>query len=296
MRERPRVLVLTLYSGEQELEQGRASLRAQSLGSWEQRVFEFLPNKRAHQALQREVMASLSDFDLFLKLDADMVLRDARALERLVAFFRADPRLDHLSTAVHDWFSDSLIMGLHLWSSRVRFETSDERLFVDEHPVYPGLRQILMSEPAPFASHCPDPSPHQAFFFGLHRALKALQRERTVSRFSIGLSRGQWQILQRTWDHFLRSGDRRLGLAIWGADQVLRGRVSEAGVEQKRDAYAVLLAESEALDAAALRAQLGPRWGPTGGAARDYWSRVAPRAAAALPLEVWRKLRTGSTS
>ncbi len=296
MNDPPRILVLTLYTGEREFERSTASLRAQTLSSWERRVIEFLPNKAAHEALQHEVMRRRGEFDLFVKLDADMVFRRPDALDGIAELFRAHPDADHARTAVHDWFSDSLVMGLHVWTSRVRWEPSDERLFVDTAPVYPGRRLTLWSEPAPFVDHCPDPTPQQALYFGVHRALKALQRGRPVRRFSYGLSRGQWQILRRTWQHFRRSGDRRLGLAVMGAELVLSGRIREVAIADKRDSADVLCDELASLDAGELARRLGPRWDRALGAPLSYLARVTPRRIASLPLEVWRKLRDGQTS
>jgi hypothetical protein len=292
----PRILVLTLYTGEREFERSLDSLRVQTCTSWEHKVFEFLPNKAAHEALQREVTRRSDDFDLFVKLDADMVFRERHALERIAELFRAQPDVDHTRSVVRDWFSDSLVMGLHIWSNRVRWEPSDERLFVDTAPVYPGRRLTLWSAPAPFVDHSPDPAPQQAFHFGVHRALKALQRERPLRRFSYGLSRGQWQILRGTWAHFRRSGDPRLALAVMGAELVLTGRIAELEIADKRDTRRELYEEFAALSADELARRLAPRWDRTRGAPLSYFARVTPRRVASLPLEVWRKLRYGETS
>jgi hypothetical protein len=296
MTKPPRILVLTLYTGEREFERSLAALRGQTFTRWEQLVIEFLPNKEAHDALHREVARRRDEFDLFVKLDADMVFRSSDALEGIVGLFRAHPDLDHVRSAVHDWFSESRVMGLHVWSKRVHWEPSDERLFVDTAPVYPGRRLTLWSDPAPFVDHCPDPSPQQAFHFGVHRALKALQRERPLQRFSYGLSRGQWRILRGTWANFRRSRDPRLALAVMGADLVLRGRVTEREVDAKRGAHGDLYEEFAALAAEELAERLAPRWDRALGAPLSYFAQVTPRRIASLPLEVWRKLRHGETS
>lgn len=292
----PRILVLTLYAGEEEFERSSESLRAQSHTRWERKIFEFLPNKEAHEALQDEVTRRSGEFDLFLKLDADMVFRDRDALERIVDLFHAHPGTDHARTAVHDWFCDSLVMGLHIWSNRVHWEPSHERLFVDTEPSYPGRRLTLWSDPAPFVDHCPDPGPHQAFHFGVHRALKALQRERPLRHFSYGLSRVQWRILRGTWAHFRRSGDARLALAVMGAELVLSGRIAEREIADKREAQRELCEEFAVLSAEELARRLAPRWDRTRGAPLSYFARVTPKRIASLPLEVWRKLRHSETS
>lgn len=291
MADAKRVLVLTLRTDEQEFERSLASLRAQDHTAWDHRVFASLPNREAHQTLQREIMQRAGDYDLFLKLDADMVFNRDSALGEIVALFRDHPEADHARCVVHDWFSDSLIMGLHVYSPRVRWEASDEPLFVDTRPHYPGRMLSLWSAPAPFVDHCPNPSPRQAYFFGVHRALKALQPDRGAMRFAYGLAAGQWRILRGTWRHFLRSRDPRLGLAVAGADVVLGRRIDADRVEDKQGAFQEHFDAWAHLDADALERRLAPGWSRWSGAPLRYAARIAPRALVAIPLELARAWR-----
>ncbi|MGE4529545.1 MAG: hypothetical protein AB7D00_14370, partial [Rhodospirillaceae bacterium] len=61
----------------------------------------------------------------------------------------------------------------------------------------------------------------QAYHFGLHRALKAVQRD--YAQINTTQTMLQRETLSRTWDHFAETRDPRLGLALLGADEVLRG-------------------------------------------------------------------------
>jgi hypothetical protein len=293
MADAPRVLVLTLRSDEQEFERSVASLRAQDYTEWDHRVFESLANREAHQALQREIMQRAGEYELFVKLDADMVFNRSSALGELVALFRETPDADHARCVVHDWFSDSMIMGLHVYSSRVRWGANDETLFVDTLPEFPGRQRSLWSAPAPFVDHCPDPSPRQAFFFGIHRALKAIQPDRGPSRFAYGLAAGQWRILRGTWRHFLRSRDPRLALAIMGADAVLRRSIEVDHVKEKQGAFQEHFDACAGLDADALERRLAPSWNAWSGAGLRYASRIGARALVAIPLELARARRRG---
>ena len=160
--ERPRTLVSTLYCGENEFEALKESLQAQTYSHWEHVVYKNLPNKEAHDRLYRTFMEQQDDFDLFLKLDADMVFRSSEGLRRIVDLFQETDQLDHLTLAVRDWYSDSLIEGLHTFSDRARWETGEESRFVDPSPIIPGQHQKLWSNPAPVVDHSPDPSPRQA--------------------------------------------------------------------------------------------------------------------------------------
>jgi hypothetical protein len=222
-----------------------------------------------------------------------MVFTRESALREIVGLFRDNPEADHARTVVHDWFSDSLIMGLHVYSSRVRWESSDEPLFVDTLPEFPGCEVSLWSAPAPFVDHCPDPSPRQAFFFGVHRAVKAIQPGRGATRFAYGLAAGQWRILRDTWRNFLRRRDPRLALAVMGADSVLCRRIDTDRVRDKQGAFQEHFDACARLDADALERRLAPSWNRWSGAPLRYAARIAPRALVAIPLELARARRSG---
>lgn len=220
-KRQPRILVGTLYCGENEFEESTEMLRAQSYKHWDQVVFRDLENKKAHDALYREFMNRSREYDLFLKLDADMVFRSRDSLEKLVDLFVSFPELDHLRTPVRDWYSGIPIPALHLFSNRARWERSEEKVFVDGPPSIPGRSMVI---DVCFVNHSPNPSRRQAYLFGMHRAVKAVQPGSTD--FRRGQAMMQWNILVNTWKHFERSRDPRLGLCILGADKVLRGEAA----------------------------------------------------------------------
>ena len=229
-----RVLIGTLYSGENEFEQSKRSLQRQTHEDWEQVVFKHLPNKEAHDRLYRTFMERNDDFDLFVKLDADMVFRSKRSLRTLVDLFESEPELDHALLAVRDWASDTLIMGLHAYSSRAVWTPSEEELFVDHSPSVPGKRLSTKESPAPLVDHSPDPSPFQAFQFGVHRALKVVQRDRPL--LDLFRSRMQWALLGDIWHRFVETGHRRLGLVVVGAEEAFSGNVTREAYDDTGDA------------------------------------------------------------
>ena len=173
MRSEPAVLVLTMYSGEAENEKCLEALRSQEYSSWEQRVFENLANEEAHRRVYAAVMAERDRFDLFLKLDADMVLADSNVLADLVRIFEIRPQLDHLVVAVSDWMTDSKIIGAHQFSNRVVWREHSETLYVDPDPDFPGEKLMLHNPARDLILHSCNPSPFQAFHFGAHRGLQA---------------------------------------------------------------------------------------------------------------------------
>jgi hypothetical protein len=258
MDNQPRILVGTLFCGENEFGALKQSLSEQTYPHWKHVVYKNLPNKEAHDRLYRTFMEEQGDFDLFLKLDADMVFRTDEGLERIVRIFEEDPDLDHLTLAVWDWYSDSLIEGLHTFSDRARWETGEESRFVDPSPLIRGKRQKLWTDPAPVVDHSPDPSPFQAFRFGVHRALKVVQRDRWIMRFRQAM--GQWTLLRNCWKHFEKEGDRRLGLALLGAEEVFRDRAEGAEYDRDQELLKKRLKRCENLNGNEIRQLLRQRW------------------------------------
>lgn len=257
----PKVLVLTMYSGEAEYEKCCEALRMQDYRCWEQRVFENLPNEEAHRQVYQTVMSEVATFDLFLKLDADMVLADSRVLTDLVGMFEDRPQLDHLVVAVEDWMTNSNIIGAHVFSNRVAWREHSETLYVDPDPEYAGGKLTILNPGRKLILHACDPSPLQAFHFGAHRGLQAAQPYRSLGDFRPHNARVQWVYLDRVWRHFESTGDRRLGLAIAAADLVFRRRLpatsNQYGDHELRSAFAA----HEHIETAELSEELRPRWG-----------------------------------
>ncbi len=285
----PRVLVVTLYSGENEFDQCVAALRAQDYPNWQHKVFSNLPNKQAHRACYSEIMAR-REYDFFIKLDADMVFADEGALGRIVRFLQARPNLDHALFAVHDFMSDSLLLGLHVFSRRAKWAIHEDDLFVDPPPDIPGERQVIWDAPAPLVRHSPDPSPYHAFRFGVHRAFKAFQPDRLV--LDVPQSKAQWCLLTKIWDHFERTRDRRLGLAVLGADLAWQGKLDPALQEYAGSEVQAEFAKYANQSASDLHRVLSARWAP--GPVRR-WNRIkdiGPRLMLSVAINGITGLRT----
>lgn len=293
MRERPRVLVLTLYSGEAEFDRCRSSLEHQEYPYWEQRVIADLPNAEAHARLYETIMAEGEEYGLFFKLDADMVLADPAVLADLVRVFEERPELDHLVVAVTDWMTESRIIGAHLFSDRVHWQRHEETLYVDPDPEFPGRKLVVDVPPRDLILHAEDPSPLQAFHFGAHRALQASQVYRKLSDARPHNARIQWQYLDCVWNHYVRSGDRRLGLAILAADMVFRKELPATANEYSDAALLAAFESSEALDDGEIRERLLPRWGSSKKRRQTWTGALGP---AKSTLVRFRGLRDAAAS
>lgn len=174
----PRLLILTLHSGEAGLDTLKAQLKTQSFQNFDHVVIAGLGNQAAHRRLFETVMAEADRYDLFLKLDADMSLRSDRALADMLRAAATRPEVRYFVFEVHDCFTERQIRGVMLFRSGLRWSLdSRETLFVDIDPV--GESPLFWSgPPVPFLDHGAVVSDFECFCFGVHKMLKVLQRGR----------------------------------------------------------------------------------------------------------------------
>jgi hypothetical protein len=256
-----RILVGMLAAGENERDQAIASLRGQTHKDYELFIIENKPNKEAHEALYSRFMSEVGRFDIFFKLDADMVLLRSTALEEVANFFAGNPDVELILFELIDWYSDALIPGLVITRSTARWPSHPDQLMVDSYVKITGKNVHVSDRQAALAIHSPDPSPLQAFRFGVHRAMKAIQDDREPSKKMIEKANIHWDILVRTWANFLKKGDRRMGLAIAGAELAISRGSRALGANYMDKSVSdffekhYLHAESETL-----RSELGEIW------------------------------------
>lgn len=218
-----KICVGTLYSGEHEFDLCCASIQRQTHAAADHFVIRELPNREAHRSLYREFERRSNANDLFVKIDADMVIRSDDFFVDLVEWFQDRPEMDELEIAVQDFFTDRLIFGLHIFRRGVEWPSQDETLFVDRSPVHPSRRHLDSEHLAPAADHCPDPSPIQAFHYGVHKALKVLQPD--CEKLARGFTLFHWENLTEVMKHHQRNPDPRLAQVMLGAELTFAGRL-----------------------------------------------------------------------
>ena len=185
----PRVFVGTLASNEAEFEDCCEEIRSQEGVEIKHHIISDTPEYEAHNKLWESWTKVKSDYDLFVKVDADTVLCRPTALTDIYLLF-SDPAVTGAQILLHDYFTDRLIAGLNAFSPLVEFRQSSRRLFADRadgnHNVV--LKGEVVKHLAPIGWHCLYPHPRQAFHFGLHRALKK-QKEVIVRCASVWLEK-----------------------------------------------------------------------------------------------------------
>ena len=121
-----KLLIGTMRTIENEFDQCVAAIRKQKGCDFEHFVIENMPHKEAHQALYNRFMENASTFDVFVKVDADMVITRDDFFAKLASRFVSAPAMDQLTVAIHDFFPDRITEGLHSWRNTVRWPTIRE--------------------------------------------------------------------------------------------------------------------------------------------------------------------------
>lgn len=210
-----KILVGTLFSGENEYAACLEAIRKQSFQNFDHMLIENLPELEAHNKLYRAFIDHADEYELLIKVDADTVLLSKELFARIVEKFEQNQWLEVMNIGVLDFFTDEMIpAGIQIYRNTVRWDFSKDTVFPDIPIMDPQRYLYDKTELAPAATHCQDPSNLQAFHYGVHRGLKSIQKIHSTSH---------WKSLQKVWQHFLRSKDIRLGFAILGAELVYRG-------------------------------------------------------------------------
>lgn len=214
-----RILVITLVTIEREFEECVESIRRQTYRDYHHVVFRNLPSTAANRALYGTFMERAGEFDLFMRVDADMVIENENLFAWVVDRLIVHPSVGMLTIDIHDYFSDRLISGFHTFRNTVKFALDDP--VQPDRPLVPRRQRLMERSDLGYGiRHCKDPSDLQALHYGIHRGVKLLEwlRRRNAKR----IYWHSWVIWQ-TWKNFLRRRDRRLALAVLGAELALRG-------------------------------------------------------------------------
>ena len=217
-----KIYVGTLYSGENEYEECLASIQSQTYRDFEHFVFKNLPKREAHRALFSSFLGRADVYDVLIKVDADMVLCSDTLFQRIVQKLSHSTNLDVLSVGVHDFFTGQLINGLNAYRNTVRWDFDKETLFTDIPEVARDKYLYDDKELAPAAIHCKNPSPLQAFHYGVHRGLKSIAKIHSTTH---------WAFLREVWRNFKKTSDVRIGLAVLGAELVYAGKFGKADAD-----------------------------------------------------------------
>lgn len=227
-----KVLIITLYSGENEYEQCCRSVKEQQGFIIEHKVIKNLPKQQAHQELYEKFNNNRSNFDYFAKLDADMMFSHSKALDNIIKKFNKN--IDIVSATVHDGITDSDMQSFNIFSSRCLFSSdTNDSLFTDSLEIKHKGQHISYVDVDRNILHAFNPSPFQAFMFGVHRSLKVVQFGNETPK--VNNSYYQLKILNQAYLNYKNTGSVHARNALLGATLVFQGIISTQNLYQKKD-------------------------------------------------------------
>lgn len=243
-----KLLVGTLFAGENELEECQAAIRNQDYKNYDLTLIENLPELEAHHKLYKSFIDNADKYDLLVKVDADTVIISDHFFASIVEKFSQNPWLEVMNVGVKDFFTDEIIpAGIQIYRNTVKWNFEKDTLFPDI-PILDHDRYLYdKTELAPAAIHCKNPSLLQAFHYGVHRGLKAIQMIHSTSH---------WKMLEKVWGNFLRTGDKRIGLAVLGAELVYVGRFARKDQNYNNPKMASILARYQDMSAQQIKARV----------------------------------------
>lgn len=217
-----RVLIGIMYCGEGEYADCLQAIRDQDWPLIDTFAIENLPNKAAHDLLYRTFTESAGDVDLFMKVDADMVINRPDFVSEIVRWFSNHGEADQFSIRVWDWFTQRNIDGLHTFRSTVRWPVRNDMVRTDRGVQLNGIRVADDGHFDGYVTHGGSPTEIQAFRFGVHKAWKS------IVGFEKGGQRQHWARqhfynISRLWHHFSTTRDNRVLWACYGAELMLNG-------------------------------------------------------------------------
>ncbi len=240
-KRRPRVMIGTLCSGEPEFKACVQSIKRQGYGNFEHVVISNLPKKRAMDSLYRKFLAS--DFEILIKIDADMVVLDEQFVERVVNVLRWNPKVALLQMAITDFYSGCEIQGVNAYTKQMAWNSAaQDPLFTDKTNTRSDMRLVVWSTFRRSVIHAPNSDEFHAFHFGVHRAIKV--------RASAGEPEGweraieQFMYLERTFEHYKLRRSRNLLFASLGGELALHGAFDVSALDYENP---LLRSESDAL-------------------------------------------------
>ena len=229
-----KILIGIMHCIENEFNLCIESIKNQTYRDFTYFVVENLKNKEAHDRLYRTFMDNADSYDIFIKIDADMVLCEDTFFEKVIDRFKEDSQLDDLEIAVHDFFTDRLVYGMHVYSSRTKWLKNNEDIFVDMVLPKSFCHKYDNGDLEPAAIHSPDPSLFQSYHFGIHKAVKFMQNNQ--KNFLEIPSKVHWENITIIAKNFRSKQDTRLAAALVGAMDAIKHKYTSAHVDYNNPA------------------------------------------------------------
>ncbi len=223
------ILVGLLYTLENEYNECLRSIHSQSTVKYE--VYEVInkPKNVAHDLLYTHFVNNSGQYDLLIKIDADMVIEDKRLFYKIVNEFKANKYLDYLYISTYDHFTDVNYGGVNVYRNTVRWNNNKDNYFTDRVHRNETIRESKkwkVPEETPLIHHCPNPNNYQAFHFGIHRAIKAFQFGKANKRSQYV----HWTMFSKVKRKYFITKDRKYLLVLAGATYAVSHKLTDTAI------------------------------------------------------------------
>ena len=176
----PRVFVGTMFSIENQFKDCINVIQSQKEIHVTHEIISGLREHDAHVKLYESWEKMKDQYDAFIKVDADMILKDDLVLHRMTEEINRSVKDGYTSIQcpLYDYYIEDMIFGLNCYSTKVIFHTPSSKLFCDRSTSNNFTKVIRSSADShfdlfPAGSHCDNPSEKQAFMWGYHRGAKS---------------------------------------------------------------------------------------------------------------------------
>lgn len=190
-----KTLVITLYSGEAELEDCKASIKRQNDCKIDHLIVEGLSKIDAHNVLLETFEKEKCNYDLFVKVDADTIIDHDDAFKVVYNKIRD---ASGAQLKLYDFFTLSLINGLNFYNpQKNQYVKTLNRLYCDRSIIHSSriLRSEHFSGIVPVGRHCAYPNDKQAFHYGFHRGLKNRRTEFSATAKAASIHKDRARII-----------------------------------------------------------------------------------------------------
>lgn len=225
-----KILIGILYSNEPQFDKCIDSIKMQDYQSKVQYfVLQGLSKSDAHDKLYSHFMSNSDKFDLFIKLDADMIIKRNDFFRYVSDLFIFDDKLDWVRILLFDYFLQENISGLNIYRSSVKWRLNNDNYFTDRTLDHSTVRKDLGIDPEKlWLTHCENGSLYQHFNFGFHRAIKLFQFD-AKGRF---YSNMHWSVFLKIYRLYLINKDLKCLLILAALVYVYRNKINGDAINE----------------------------------------------------------------
>ncbi|MDB2648011.1 hypothetical protein N9Y38_00395 [Flavobacteriaceae bacterium] len=247
-----KILVGIIHSNEPQVDDCIKSVNNQKFNDYyDYFVISGLTKREAHDKLYLQFMNKKDEFDIFIKLDGDMVIERSDFFSFIENKFSQNINLDWIRLEVFDYFLKENISGLNIYRNSVRWNTNSNNFFTDRTMIKNSVRNDLGIVPSEkWITHCKDGSLYQAFNFAFHRAIKAFQFNSNKKIYSTL----QWIAFLRIRKLNSRNPSKITLIMIASLAYVVINKIGDSAIneksKEKKDAFLFLsnLSVDESID------------------------------------------------